>query len=337
MRQLLFLEAGKVEWQDVAEPELRGPREALVRPLAVAMCDLDAWLMRGAVPFQGPFALGHEFVAEVVQAGEESRVTIGDRVIVPFQISCGRCQACVRGLTASCQEVPPTSMYGIGAAGGDWGGAMADLVRVPFADAMLVALPPGIDPAAVASLSDNVADGWRTVGPQLAARPGAPVLIVGGGAHAVSLYAVQAAVALGAERVDFLDTDPGRLALAERLGATPVEGPPPRTAGSYPITVNAALDHAGLHCAIRSTEPGGACTNVGIYFQEQTPVPLGEMYMRGIHLHTSRVSSRAVLPDVLDLVSSGRLDPAAVTSTVAPFADAADALADPPTKLVLTS
>ena len=101
-----------------------------------------------------------------------------------------------------------------------------------------------------------------------------------------------------------------------------MEGPPPRKAGSYPITVNASVDQAGLHCAIRSTEPGGACTNVGIYFQELTPVPLAEMYMRGIHLHTSRVSSRAVLPEVLELVSSGRLDPAAVTSTVAAFADA---------------
>lgn len=336
MRQLQFLEAGKVEWQEVAEPELEGPRDALVRPLAVAMCDLDAWLVRGAVPFQGPFALGHEFVAEVMEAGEESGVATGDRVIVPFQISCGRCAPCLRGVTASCSEVPPTSMYGIGTAGGNWGGALADRVRVPFADAMLVALPPEIDPVAVASLSDNVADGWRTVGPQLAARPGAPVLIVGGGAHAVSLYAAQAAVALGAERVDFLDTDPERLALAERLGAKPVEGPAPRSAGSYPITVNAAVDHAGLHCAIRSTEPGGVCTNVGIYFQEQTPVPLGEMYMRGIDLHTSRVSSRAVLPEVLELVASGRLDPAAVTSTVAGFDDAPQALADPPTKLVLT-
>lgn len=336
MRQLEFVEPGRVEWREAAEPQLGGPREALVRPLAVAMCDLDAWLMRGAIPFPGPFALGHEFVAEVAKAGDEAGVTAGDRVIVPFQISCGRCDPCRRGITASCREVHPGSMYGIGALGGDWGGALADLVRVPFADAMLIALPEGIDPVAVASLSDNVADGWRTVGPQLADRPGAPVLIVGGGAYAVSLYAVQAAVALGSERVVYLDTDPARLALAERLGAEAVEGPVPRKAGSFPIAVNAALDHAGLHCAIRSTEPGGVCTNVGIFFEAETPVPMGEMYTRGIHLHTSRVSSRAALPEVLALVSSGRLDPAAVTSTVASFADAADALADPPTKLVLT-
>ena len=231
------------------------------------MCDLDAWLVRGVVPFPGPFALGHEFVAEVVEAGDEAGVSAGDRVIVPFQISCGRCERCRRGVTASCSEVPSGSMYGIGAVGGDWGGAIADLVRVPFADAMLVALPGGIDPVAVASLSDNVADGWRTVGPQLADRPGAPVLIVGGGAHAVSLYAVQAAVALGAERVVFLDTDPGRLELAGGWGrsrsralrrARPARSRSPSTPRST---------SEGLHCAIRSTEPGGACTNVGIYFE----------------------------------------------------------------------
>jgi alcohol dehydrogenase len=336
MRQLMFIGPGCAEWQDVPEPALRGPGEALVRPLAVAACDLDAWVMRGMVPFEGPFALGHEFVGEVVEAGDDSGVSPGDRVIVTFQVSCGECERCRTGRTANCSEVQRGSMYGVPAAvGGDWGGALADLVRVPYARAMLLPLPDGIEPAAVASLSDNVADGWRTVGPQLAARPGATVLIVGGGVHSISLYAAQVAVALGSERVDFLDTDPERLALAERLGARPVEGPPPRRAGAYPITVNAGLDHASLHCAIRSTEPDGDCTNVGIYFEPETGVPLFEMYTRGIHLHTGRVNSRTVLPEVLGLVTDGRIDPSAVTSRVVSFDDAADALADPPTKLIV--
>ena len=194
-----------------------------MRPLAVAMCDLDAWLMRGAVPFPGPFALGHEFVAEVVQAGEEAGVAIGDRVIVPVPdlVRALRARACA-GSPPAATEVPPTSMYGIGAAGGDWGGAMADLVRVPFADAMLVRAArrdrPGGRGQPVRQRGRRAGAPWARSWPR---GPGAPVLIVGGGAHAVSLYAVQAAVALGAERVDFLDTDPGRLALAERLGATP--------------------------------------------------------------------------------------------------------------------
>jgi threonine dehydrogenase-like Zn-dependent dehydrogenase len=335
VRQLFFIEPGRVEWREVPEPRLQGPGEALVRPLAVAACDLDAWLLRGALPFEGPFALGHEFVGEVVDAGEEAGVSPGERVIVPFQISCGACDRCRRGLTGSCTSVNAGAMYGIEPVGGDWGGALADLVRVPFAEAMLVPLPPSAEPAALASVSDNVADGWRAVGPQLDENPGAPVLIVGGGAHSISLYAVLAAVALGAERVDFLDGDPDRLSLAERLGAQPVEFPPPRRAGSYPITVNASVDHPGLACALRSTEPGGRCTSVGIYFEPETPVPLLEMYTSGVRFETGRVNSRAALPEVLALVAEGRLDPAAVTSEVVSFNDAPEALADPPTKLIV--
>ena len=332
----MFIEAGRAEWQDSPDPTLRGAGEAIVRPLAVAMCDLDAWVLRGTVPFEGPYALGHEFVAEVVEAGDEAGVVPGDRVIVTFQVSCGECERCRSGRTGNCSEVPRGSMYGVpGAVGGDWGGALADLVRVPFARPMLFELPEGIEPEAVASLSDNVADAWRAVGPQLAEQPGARVLVVGGGAHSISLYAAQIAVALGAEGVDFIDSDPDRLALAERLGATPVEGSPPRRAGSYPITVNAGLDHASLHCAIRSTEPDGTCTNVGIYFEPETPLPLFEMYTRGIRFHTGRVNSSAVLPEVLGLVADGRLDPSAVTSSVVSFDDAPEALADPPTKLVV--
>uniref|UniRef100_UPI0014839C56 alcohol dehydrogenase catalytic domain-containing protein n=1 Tax=Mycobacterium avium TaxID=1764 RepID=UPI0014839C56 len=87
-------------------------------------------------------------VAEVVDVGDEvSSVRVGDRVVVPFQISCGRCSACRRGHTGSCLSVPPASMYGFGISGGLWGGALADLMAVPFADAMLVALPDGVEPA----------------------------------------------------------------------------------------------------------------------------------------------------------------------------------------------
>jgi threonine dehydrogenase-like Zn-dependent dehydrogenase len=335
MRQLVFVEPGRAEWREAPEPALQGPGEAIVRPLAVAACDLDGSMMRGAVPFQGPFPLGHEFVAEVVEAGDDAGVEPGDRRIVTFQVSCGECARCRAGLTGNCTAVPAGAMYGIGQVGGDFGGALADLVRVPFARAMLFPLPDGASPIALASVSDNVADGWRTVAPQLAESPGAPVLIVGGGAPSISLYACQVAAALGAERVDFVDGDPDRLTLAERLGANPLEGPPPERLGPYPITVDASADPAGLAAALRSTEPGGTCTSVGIYFGSETPVPLFEMYVKGITFRTGRVDSAAALPHVLSLVADGRLDPAAVTTSVVPFDDAPSALADPPTKLVL--
>ena len=91
VRELVYIGAGKVEWQKAAEPTLQGPGEALVRPLAVARCDLDAAMMMGIAPYQGPFALGHEFVGEVVEVGEEVRFRPGQRVIVSFQVCCGEC------------------------------------------------------------------------------------------------------------------------------------------------------------------------------------------------------------------------------------------------------
>src|SRR5262245_5569179 len=159
MRQLTLLEAGKLAWRDVPEPTLQGPGEALVRPLAVATCDLDAAMIRGQAPAPGPIALGHEFIAEVLIVGNQvSSFLPGQRVVVPFAISCGMCRFCLRGLTTNCATVARGAMYGLGAAGGDWGGALSELVRVPYADHMLVALPEGIEPATVASAGDNIAD-----------------------------------------------------------------------------------------------------------------------------------------------------------------------------------
>jgi alcohol dehydrogenase len=335
VRQLTMDERRAVEWREVPEPQLEGPREALVRPLAVALCDLDQPILRGEAPFPGPIALGHEFVAEVVDAGDEAGVATGDRVVVPFQISCGRCGRCVRGQTGDCEAVPPYSSYGFGAFGGDWGGAFSDLVRVPFADAMAVPLADEIAPPTAAGVSDNLPDAWRTVAPGLDAHPGGRVLIVGGFAESIGLYAIDVALALGAESVTYLDDDAGRLQVAQQLGAEVVEGPPPRRHGSYPITVNASTEREGLACALRSTEPGGICTSVGIMFEPETPLPLLEMYTTGVHFHTGRCHARPAIPRILELIAAGRLRPDRVTSSVVDWEDAPEALQVPERKLVV--
>jgi alcohol dehydrogenase len=175
MRSLVLEEARRLAWRDAPEPKREREREAIVRPLAVATCDLDQPMIFGQMPFQFPIGLGHECVAEVVEGPE--RFTAGDRVVVPFQISCGTCERCRRGLTGNCASVAPLSMYGFGALGGTWGGMLSDLALVPFAEAMLVPLPGGVDPAVVPSAADNIADGWRTVAPALAESPGADVLV----------------------------------------------------------------------------------------------------------------------------------------------------------------
>jgi threonine dehydrogenase-like Zn-dependent dehydrogenase len=336
MKQLTLVEPERVEWTEVAAPSLEEADDALVRPLAVALCDLDIQIIRGEAPIPPPVALGHEFVAEVVEAGARVRsASPGDCVVVPFQISCGECDRCRRGQTGNCTAVPPGSMYGFGAFGGDWGGALSDLVRVPFADAMLVAVPDGIEPASVASASDNIPDGWRTVTPILDQRPGADVLVVGGGARSIALYAVEIADACGAGHVVYVDEDEERLRLARALGAETVEGPPPKKAGSFPVTVDAGGTRESLACAIRSTESGGVCTSVGILFEPETPLPLLEMYAKGIEFRIGRVQARAVIPSVLELAARGRIRPERVTSRVASWEEAPDAVRELETKLVI--
>lgn len=334
MRALVVEEPGRVGWQEVPEPRRRHEREAIVRPLAVAMCDLDLPMIFGATPFPLPVHLGHECVAEVVEGPDG--FAPGDRVVVPFQISCGTCERCRRGLTGYCATAGPLSMYGFGAFGGEWGGMLSDLALVPYADAMLVALPDGVDPAAVASAADNIPDGWRTVAPALADLPAADVLVVsGGGAPSIPLYAVDAAVALGAALVTYVDTDAGRLRVARELGARVVEGPPDESLGTFPVTVDGTTSSAGLVATLRLTEWGGRCTSIG-QVEAEAPLPLWDLYQRGVHLHIGPGMARPAIPDILELVCAGRLRPQLVTTATVAWDDAPEALLEPVTKLVVS-
>jgi threonine dehydrogenase-like Zn-dependent dehydrogenase len=337
LQQLNFIEAGRLEWREAPEPRLEADREAIVEPVAVATCDLDPLIVRGALPLEGPFPFGHEGVGRVVEVGDAVQMVAPDDLVsIPFQVSCGTCEQCTRGRSAHCQAVPRMSMYGLGSlSGGEFGGFLSDRVRVPFADHMLVGLPRGVAPEAVASLSDNIVDAWRTVGPQLAQEPGAEVLIVSAD-NSISLYAAAIARALGAGRVDFLGGGTPQREIAERLGANVIEGELPERLGPYPITVDACNDPAGLACALRSTGPDGVCTSVGIYFDTTTAVPLFEMYTSGIQFVTGRVHAREAMGPALALIEQGLLRPELITSQVVGWEDAPEALGDLAGKTVLT-
>jgi alcohol dehydrogenase len=111
---------------------------------------------------------------------------------------------------------------------------------------------------------------------------------------------------------------------------------PYRTERSYPITVDGGASHESLAAALRSAEPGGLCTSAGIVFEPLTPLPVLEMYTSGVRFHTGRAMARALIPAGLGLVASGSFRPERVTSLVAAWADAADAVLEPQTKLVIT-
>jgi threonine dehydrogenase-like Zn-dependent dehydrogenase len=310
MRQLMFEAAGQCAWRDVAEPELSDPGQALVRPLMVACCDLDVAVSQGRLPMPPGHAVGHEGLAEVVAVGDGvSSVRVGDRVVVPFQINCGQCRACRRGATGSCASLPLMAMYGMAPlAGLDGGGFLSDLVLVPFADAMLVEVPTAVDPVSIASLSDNIPDGWRGVGPyrtELASLDAADRRVLVVGRLSIGLYAAALGTALGAH-VDYVDTDKDRLAAAEKLGAVAHEcTKPDKSWDPYPVTVHTSADPSLLAATLRATWPDGVCTDTGIYAQGSVEMPLLPMYTRGVRFVTGRVNARAVIPEVIDLLADG--------------------------------
>ncbi len=326
MRQLTFEDAGRYAWRDVPEPEITAPEQAVVRPLAVACCDLDIAVARGQAPLPPGYAVGHEGLAEVVAVGDAvGTVRPGDWVVVPFQISCGNCAHCRRGATGSCASVPLMAMYGLGPlAGLNGGGFMSDLILVPYADAMLVSAPDGLQPNAIASLSDNIPDGWRAVGPygaELAALDPADRRVLVIGKLSIGLYAAAFAAALGA-RVDYVDHNVRRLAAAEKLGAVVHDRvKPDKSWEPYPVTVHTSADPSLLAATLRATWPDGVCTDTGVYYQPMVEMPLLPMYTRGVRFVTGRVNARSAIPAVLELLAGG-CDLAPAVDRVVPWADA---------------
>ena len=343
MRALVFRGPMAIAWEEVETPKLVEPRDALVRPIAVARCDLDPAIALGLYPMPAPFVMGHEMVGEVVAVGEAiSNVRLGDKVIVPFQLSCMTCAPCLRGHTNACVNVPSGTAFGLGPHGGiDLGGALAELVRVPWADVMLIPLPEGMDPVVAAGIPDNVSDGYRCVAAPLAERPGAPVLVVGGLAPSVGLYAVMAALALGAERVVYVDDDAARLELAAAAGAEVVNAKDQwdslKLAERFPIVVDANVLDPGRNFALRSVEPCGVCTSVSGGASSRSNLPLQSMYLKGVRYEIGRVHACATARPVLDLVSSGALDPARIINKVVPFSEAVEGMILPVTKVVFVN
>ncbi|HEY1988819.1 MAG TPA: alcohol dehydrogenase catalytic domain-containing protein [Acidimicrobiales bacterium] len=338
MRSLMAAPGGRLRWREVLSPLPPGPLAAVVRPVAVATCDLDRATMLGATPLPLPLHFGHECVAEVMTVGDEvTSVRPGQRVVVPFQINCGSCLACLAGHTGNCTTVPPISMYGFGLSGGLWGGAVADQLAVPFADAMLVPLPDGIDPVAAASVADNVSDAFRHIAPHLPslleADPDVEVLILAGLERqplftpSVPLYAGLVARAMGARQVTVVDGRAPVRELADRLGLRALAPAELHRAAAAPLTVEVSGMASGLRLALSHTAPDGICTSAGS-LHHSVRIPQLKCYGHNVTLHIGRSHARALIPGVLDLMVSGQLHPESVTTSIASFEDAESALHD---------
>ena len=317
MRTLAHRAPGVAEWHTAPDPSPATGASALVRPIAVATCDFDHLIVAGLVPTGALCPLGHEFVGEVVQVGDDvASVGVDDIVLSSFQISCGTCDLCRLGKTSSCRTGPWLSCFGLGDLSGSWGGAVADLVAVPYADAMLVPLPDGVSPEVAAPVGCNVVDAYRCVAPQLEQRPASPVLIVSGAFANIALYATGLALALGASRVDFFDPDREIATRAAGLGATLIDDVDDIEPDAYPITVDASMNEDLLHRALAATEAGGECTVSTMYVEATTPLPLMTMFERCLTLHTGQPHARAMIEPVLGLIASGAYSPMPIVTEV---------------------
>jgi threonine dehydrogenase-like Zn-dependent dehydrogenase len=219
-----------VRVETVPDPTILNPRDAIVRITSTAICGSDLHLYDGYIPsMEKGDILGHEFMGEVVEIGSEVKnLSVGDRIVVPFTISCGGCEFCKRGLWSLCDNSNPNAwmaekMYGYSPAGlygyshltGGYAGGQAEYARVPFADVGPIKVPDGMTDEQVLFLSDIFPTGYMAA-ENCAIKRGDTVAVFGCGP--VGQFAIQSAYLLGAERVIAIDSVPERLEMARTKG-----------------------------------------------------------------------------------------------------------------------
>jgi len=226
MKAVCWRGPNNVQVETVPDPQILNPRDAVVKVSATAICGSDLHLYDGYIPaMRGGDILGHEFMGEIVDVGREVKnLAVGDRVVVPFTIACGRCFFCERQLWSLCDNSNPDAaaaekLYGYSGSGlfgyshlyGGYAGGQAEYARVPFADVGPIKVPAGLTDEQVLFLSDVFPTGYMAV-ENADIHPGDTVAVWGCGP--VGLFAIVSAYLLGAERVIAIDRVPERLAMA---------------------------------------------------------------------------------------------------------------------------
>jgi threonine dehydrogenase-like Zn-dependent dehydrogenase len=325
IQTLTFIKPHHLEWRERKTPRIEAATDAIVRPIAASTCDVDQAIVRGGTPMEGPFSIGHEACGRVIDVGSSvTTVKPGDIVSIPWHIACGACGQCAAGLPAHCETFPSRAMFGH-PMGGDWGGLFDDIVRVPFADAMLVKLPEGVDPVAAASVSDNISIAWEVLSTEMKRKPNARILIMGGSAS-ICLYCVDMARALGCTDIVYCDYSSRRLETARNYGAAVHKSEPKPEWGNFDIVVDASANPKWLQTGLQMVSPEGICDSVGIYFSD-IPFPIFEMYMRATRFRIGRGNARQGIPHVLDLMQKKCICPEHVTTARHAWHEAPEMLA----------
>ncbi|MHA3703450.1 zinc-dependent alcohol dehydrogenase [Jatrophihabitans sp. YIM 134969] len=351
MRALTWQGREKVVVDDVPDPVIREPNDAIIRVTSTAICGSDLHLY-GVL---GPYltvgdVLGHEAMGVVEEVGPEAGdLAVGDRVVIPFNISCGTCWMCTRGLFAQCETTQVrsqgkgASLFGYTSLYGSVPGGQAEYLRVPQAQFGPIVVPEGPPDEQFLYLSDILPTAWQAVAYADVPRGGTLAVL---GLGPVGQFAVRIARHLGVERVIGVDLVPERLALARTWGAETLDlttvddvaealieltggrGPDAvveavgmeahgqtavklaQTAtGLLPkplaqkLTDTMALDRlSALHAALKGVRRGGTVSISGVYGGEVDPMPMMEMFDRGIQIRMGQCHVRRWSDDILPVL-----------------------------------
>lgn len=327
MHAVTFQAPGEVAVEEVADPILTAPDDALVRVEASGICGSDLHIYHGRVPVERGFTIGHEFVGTVLDVGDQvERVAVGDRVLGTFHTACATCTPCIRGDYHRCAN---GRTFGHGTKLGDLQGAQAEQLLVPRANLTLRRVPEGMSSDVALFAGDVMGTGYHAVA-HAGVRAGDTVAVLGLGP--VGLCAIQAARASGAAQIYAIDTVADRLAMAERFGATPLhltEDDPKRavrtaTGGGVDVTIDAVGDAAPLALAISLTRDAGVVSGIGAY-AGKGEVPLGLAWLKGLQLRLGLANVIAHVDRVLALMEAEILDPTPLVTHHMKLAEAAEA------------
>src|SRR6195952_4637353 len=310
MKALVYHGPGSKAWEDVPDARVQESTDVVVKVDTTTICGTDLHIMQGDVAaVTDGRILGHEAVGTVTAVGEAIKgFAVGDRVLVPAIPQCGRCEYCRRGMPSHCQTVG-----GIGWIFGHLiDGTQAELVRVPYADTSLYAIPENVTNEQAIFLADSLPTGYEVGVLAGRVKPGDTVAVVGAGA--VGLSAILTTGRWGASKIIAIDSNKFRLEKAYEFGATDtVEVGPNTVAEVLALTdglgVDVAIEAVGypetLLTAARLVRPGGTIANIGVHGAPVT-LPMEELWIQNITLTMGLVDTVSI-PTLLKMVSGGRL------------------------------
>lgn len=348
MKALVYKGPRDVRIQKVPDAKIERPTDVLVRITTTNICGSDLHMYEGRTSVESGKVLGHENLGEVIAIGKGvDQVKVGDRVCLPFNIACGFCKNCERGLTGFCLTTNPGNAgaaYGY-AEMGPYDGGQAELLRVPYGDFNCLRLPEDAveKEKDYVMLSDIFPTGWHAT--ELAGlQPGESVVIYGSGP--VGLMAAHSAMIKGASKVIVVDRHPDRLRLAAEIGAIPVDDSDGSPEERVLELTNGEGADRGCECVgyqchdpagheipnmtmnalVKSVRPTGGIGVVGVFVPEdkkgadkmakkgQIAFDLGEFFSRGQHMGTGQANVKAYNRHLAELIHVGRAKPSWIVS-----------------------